>query len=101
MPVNALCRLFKMKSQLGALCVVKWGQFYEQSPRRYILITSSILEGFRHVSTIRWCSVTLDGWTSSASVSFLGITAHYITDDCEMKRVMIGCLPIVGITPLR
>ncbi|KAF9399400.1 hypothetical protein BGZ94_005737, partial [Podila epigama] len=35
-------------------------------------------------------SFTLDGWTSPFQTSFLGITAHWLSDDWELKDVTIG-----------
>ena len=66
------------------------------SPLRYVLHNFLILVGN---STCQHNPLVLchPGWMDVLSVHVdLGITAHYITDDWEMKKVMIGCLPIVG-----
>ena len=34
-------------------------------------------------------SFTLDGWTSKNQISFLGITAHWITQDWKFKEILL------------
>ena len=41
-------------------------------------------------------SFTLDAWTSTTQVPFLGITAHWITTDWEMKSIIIDFVHLLG-----
>ena len=41
-------------------------------------------------------SFTIDGWTSSNNISFLGITAHLITDKCELKSFLLDFVKLNG-----
>lgn len=36
-------------------------------------------------------SFTTDGWTTCATTSYQGVTAHYILDDWELKLAILGC----------
>lgn len=42
-------------------------------------------------------SFTLDAWTSPNYMAFLGITAHWITKDWELKEILIDFHKLVGI----
>jgi len=33
---------------------------------------------------------TLDHWTSIQTISYLGVTAHWLTDDLERKMIVIA-----------
>lgn len=41
-------------------------------------------------------SFTIDGWTSSNNVSFLGITAHLITNEWELKSLLLDFIKLDG-----
>lgn len=41
-------------------------------------------------------SLTLDTWTSSMMVPYLGITAHFITGDWKFKSMLLGFSPLRG-----
>jgi hypothetical protein len=41
-------------------------------------------------------SFTLDAWTSTTQIPFLGITAHWITADWEMKSTIIDFVHLQG-----
>ncbi|CAB4404665.1 unnamed protein product [Rhizophagus irregularis] len=41
-------------------------------------------------------SFTIDGWTSSNNVSFLGITAHLITNEWELKSFLLDFIKLNG-----
>jgi hypothetical protein len=41
-------------------------------------------------------SFTLDAWTSPNYMAFLGITAHWITKDWELKEILIDFYKLVG-----
>ena len=41
-------------------------------------------------------SVTVDIWSSRQMRSFLGITAHYISPDWELRSAMLACKPFSG-----
>lgn len=39
-------------------------------------------------------TITSDGWTSASNQSYLSITAQFITEEIELKSVLLGCIPI-------
>jgi len=41
-------------------------------------------------------SFMIDGWTSSNNISFLGITAHLITDKWELKSFLLNFVKLDG-----
>ncbi|GBC36498.1 zinc finger BED domain-containing protein RICESLEEPER 2-like [Rhizophagus irregularis DAOM 181602=DAOM 197198] len=41
-------------------------------------------------------SFTIDAWTSSNSISFLGITAHWISDEWELKNILLDFVKLEG-----
>jgi hypothetical protein len=41
-------------------------------------------------------SFTLDAWTSSNYIPFLGITAHWITSNWELKSTIIDFVKLEG-----
>ena len=41
-------------------------------------------------------SFTIDGWTSSNNISFLGITAHLITDKWKLKSFLLDFVKLDG-----
>ncbi len=41
-------------------------------------------------------SIAIDCWASPNTLSFLGITAYYISEDWEYKEVLIGFEPVEG-----
>jgi hypothetical protein len=41
-------------------------------------------------------SFTIDAWTSSNNTSFLGITAHLITNEWELKSFLLDFIKIDG-----
>jgi len=46
--------------------------------------------------TSRRISFTLDGWTSKNQISFLGISAHWISKDWELKSVILNFKKLDG-----
>jgi phosphoribosylformimino-5-aminoimidazole carboxamide ribonucleotide (ProFAR) isomerase len=45
----------------------------------------------------RKISFTIDGWTSSNNVSFLGITAHLITNEWKLKSFLLDFIKLDGL----
>lgn len=41
-------------------------------------------------------SFTLDAWTSSNYIPFLGITAHWVTSNWELKSTIIDFIKLEG-----
>ena len=41
-------------------------------------------------------SFTLDGWTSKNQIPFLGITAHWISSNWELKNTILDFQPLEG-----
>lgn len=40
--------------------------------------------------------LTADMWTSLKTESFIALTGHYITEDLELKNVLLGCCQFLG-----
>jgi hypothetical protein len=67
-------------------------------------VTDAILDSFRSarskiinmLSSVTHISITCDGWTSPTNVSMLGVTAHWITDDFELRGITLALKPIEG-----
>ena len=41
------------------------------------------------LSKIEYCSITIDIWTSQATMGYATITCHFLTDDWELKSVVL------------
>jgi hypothetical protein len=41
-------------------------------------------------------SLTFDGWSSSIMVAYIGVTAHYITDDWELRAELLSFKDLPG-----
>jgi hypothetical protein len=41
-------------------------------------------------------SFTLDAWTSPNCIAFLGITAHWITKNWELKEILVDFYKLTG-----
>jgi hypothetical protein len=48
------------------------------------------------MDSIKSVCITTDCWTSRNVNSYLAVTAHYITEDCSLNSVLIGCSLITG-----
>lgn len=40
---------------------------------------------------IEACSITADGWTSDANDSYIAITIHYLSDECQFRSALLDC----------
>uniref|UniRef100_A0A6M2DI23 Putative tam3-transposase ac family n=1 Tax=Xenopsylla cheopis TaxID=163159 RepID=A0A6M2DI23_XENCH len=59
-------------------------------PDLYEATQTSVDKWFDENSIVKSC-ITLDMWTSSSFESYLSVTAHYITEDLELKSVLLKC----------
>ena len=59
--------------------------------QKYSLLRSK-LEGYLHTLDCNF-SMTSDIWTSSANDAYLSATAHFITDDWDMRSVILDISP--------
>ncbi|GBB88912.1 hypothetical protein RclHR1_15510004 [Rhizophagus clarus] len=61
--------------------------FYEDSHKKIALILQN---------TSSKISFTIDAWTSSNNYSFLGITAHWVTESWELKSILLDFIKLEG-----
>ncbi|GET02882.1 zinc finger BED domain-containing protein RICESLEEPER 2-like [Rhizophagus clarus] len=59
--------------------------FYENSHKKIALILQN---------TSSKISFTIDAWTSSNNYSFLGITAHWVTESWELKSILLDFIKL-------
>ncbi len=55
-------------------------------PHLYSGVTAKLVED---LSNAKFIALTMDGWTSRATQSFMTITAHYITDNWVIKNPVL------------
>lgn len=41
------------------------------------------------ISLIQWCSLTTDLWTSKATQGYMTVTCHFLTEDWELRSVVL------------
>ncbi|GES93085.1 zinc finger BED domain-containing protein RICESLEEPER 2-like [Rhizophagus clarus] len=61
--------------------------FYEDNHKKIALILQN---------TSSKISFTIDAWTSSNNYSFLGITAHWVTESWELKSILLDFIKLEG-----
>ena len=48
------------------------------------------MEELQHqLSKIEYCAITTDIWTSRATMGYVTVTCHFLTDDWELKSVVL------------
>lgn len=50
----------------------------------------------RVAAEVKSICITTDLWTSRVTESYIAITGHYLTDDCELKTILLGCCQFSG-----
>ena len=54
------------------------------------ILYQSAMEELQHqLSKIKYCSITTDIWTSRATMGYVAVTCHFLTDDWELKSVVL------------
>ena len=61
--------------------------------KKYEQLKAHIKSRLRSVSTV---NLTIDLWSNRQMRSYLGITAHYITDEWELEHIMLICNRVHG-----
>ena len=61
--------------------------------KKYVKLKSSVLDKLKKTDTI---NLTIDLWSNRQMRSYLGITGHYISDDWNLKSVMLACNLVSG-----
>ena len=46
------------------------------------------------IQKLKWIAITVDGWTSTASDSYVMITGHWLTENFEMKQATLAVRPL-------
>ena len=60
---------------------------------KYETVKQKVMTKVQQVSCV---NLTVDLWTNRQMRSFLGITAHFISNNWEMESVMLGCNRVMG-----
>ena len=47
-----------------------------------------------HLMKVEYCSITTDLWTSQATMGYVTVTCHFLTDDWELKSVVLDTAQI-------
>ena len=61
--------------------------------KRYEIIKSGLREKLQMVTTV---NLTIDLWTNRQMKSYLGITAHFLSEEWLLEYAVLGCNRVVG-----
>ena len=61
--------------------------------KKHDAVKNYVLDRLRKTNAI---NLTIDLWSKSQTKSYLGVTGHYISDNWELKSIMLGCNCVAG-----